>query len=268
MTESFWTIVIFFLGLIFGSFLNALEYRINKKISLKGRSFCPKCKKKISWYANIPLLSFIILLGRCRHCHKPISIQYPLIELTSGLLFLLAWKISKASTPHNQRAGSFLNLDFQILSTPPLKELIGFILLASCFFLLLLIALHDLKTKYVLTYYTYGAAILALAYQSLNYGNTWELANLSNYFYPLALSALIPATIFWLISKLSGGKAMGSGDADIAIAIGILLGWPLVAVSYYFAFLTGAIVGIVLIVLKKAGLKSEIPLGPFLVSGV
>ena len=72
-----------------GSFLNVLIYRLPRSLKLAGRSFCPKCKKKILWYDNIPLLSFIFLKGKCHHCHSPISVQYPLVELLTGLLFLL-----------------------------------------------------------------------------------------------------------------------------------------------------------------------------------
>lgn len=78
------------LGLCFGSFLAAFTYRYPKRISiLKGRSFCPNCKGKISWYDNIPLLSFLLLGGKCRDCKKPISYRYPLIELITAIGFLV-----------------------------------------------------------------------------------------------------------------------------------------------------------------------------------
>ncbi len=82
---------IFLFGLIIGSFLNCLIWRLHKKESLLGRSYCPKCKKQIAWYDNIPVLSFIMLGGKCRQCGKAISWQYPIVELTTGVLFVAAF---------------------------------------------------------------------------------------------------------------------------------------------------------------------------------
>lgn len=83
-------VLLFVLGLVFGSFFSALSFRLPKNISIaSGRSFCPRCKKPIVWYTNIPLLSFLLLGGKCGFCKKPISWRYPLIELTAGLGFLI-----------------------------------------------------------------------------------------------------------------------------------------------------------------------------------
>ena len=81
----------FLLGLIIGSFLNCLIWRIYKNESIGGRSYCPKCRKQIDWYDNIPILSFILLRGRCRHCQASISWQYPLVEFITALLFLMTF---------------------------------------------------------------------------------------------------------------------------------------------------------------------------------
>ena len=83
-------IFIFFFGLIIGSFINCLVYRLHKKKSMWGRSFCPKCKSQISWFDNIPVLSFLCLLGKCRHCKKKISWQYPIVEFVTGILFVIS----------------------------------------------------------------------------------------------------------------------------------------------------------------------------------
>ena len=82
---------IFLFGLVIGSFLNCLIYRLREGKSMLGRSFCPKCKQQIAWYDNIPVLSFILLRGRCRHCGKKISIQYPAVEFITGVLFVVAF---------------------------------------------------------------------------------------------------------------------------------------------------------------------------------
>ena len=78
---------IFILGLIVGSFINCLTWRLYKEESIMGRSYCPKCRKQIAWHDNIPVLSFLFLRGKCRKCKKKISFQYPLVELVTGLLF-------------------------------------------------------------------------------------------------------------------------------------------------------------------------------------
>ena len=83
-----WIVFIFILGLCIGSFLNVLIYRLPRSLAITGRSFCPKCKKNISWRENIPLLSFVFLGGRCRYCHSPIGWQYPTVEFLTGVLFL------------------------------------------------------------------------------------------------------------------------------------------------------------------------------------
>lgn len=253
--------IVFVLGLIFGSFLNALEYRIETRKPLTGRSFCPKCKNKIHWHHNIPILSYLILRGRCNDCHKAISPQYPVVEFLTGIAFLLASIV----TGFNSSLNGFLVGNS---STVPWLDLSQFLALSTAYFLLILTALHDAKTKYVLTYYAYAAALFALLYNLLHFSEVWSLTNIYYFLQPFVLSALIPAFIFWLISKLTQEKAMGSGDADIAITIGLLLGWPLVVTSYYFAFIVGAVWGVGLLIKKKAGLKSELPLGPFLISGV
>ena len=85
------SIFIFFLGLIFGSFLNCLIWRLYKGETVLGRSYCPKCKKEIKWFDNIPVVSFFVLKKKCRFCNKKISWQYPLVEIITGLLFFLAF---------------------------------------------------------------------------------------------------------------------------------------------------------------------------------
>ncbi|MBU1127160.1 prepilin peptidase, partial [Patescibacteria group bacterium] len=89
---------LFLAGLCVGSFVNVLVYRLNNDLSpLRGRSVCPSCKKKISWYDNIPIISFIFLKGRCRKCKSSISWRYPLIELTSALVFVLIFVLNDFS---------------------------------------------------------------------------------------------------------------------------------------------------------------------------
>lgn len=82
---------VFIFGLCIGSFINCLVWRLYNDESLMNRSCCPACRQQIAWYDNVPVLSFMFLLGKCRHCRKPISWQYPIVELVVGLLFLSAF---------------------------------------------------------------------------------------------------------------------------------------------------------------------------------
>jgi leader peptidase (prepilin peptidase)/N-methyltransferase len=87
---SFLYVFLFFLGAVWGSFLNVVIYRSSKNMSfVSGRSICPKCKKTLRWYHNIPLLSFVLLRGRCAYCHKKISVIYPAMEIVTGLFRLV-----------------------------------------------------------------------------------------------------------------------------------------------------------------------------------
>ena len=106
-------VLVFLLGLAVGSFLNAFMYRMEQgESALKGRSYCPHCKHTLAWYDLIPLLSFALLQGRCRYCEKSISLQYPIVELVTGLLFLgiffliLPWL--------NQGTGNLISLSFPL----------------------------------------------------------------------------------------------------------------------------------------------------------
>jgi prepilin signal peptidase PulO-like enzyme (type II secretory pathway) len=260
----------FITGLLFGSFLNCLLYRIDKKISTLGRSFCPKCKKQIAWYDNIPLLSYLILRGRCRHCKKHISLVYPAIEFLTAFVFTIIGLYSLPGKVLTIWFDGISNFGFLSLNQFPTMALLSLTFLLTSCFLLLTIAIFDAKTKYVLTYYAYAAIFFAVLYNLSEYYrlSDWvDTTTLFEYYFPFVLAAIIPASVFWLASKISKEKMMGSGDADIALAIGFLVGWPNIIPTYYFAFLVGAAWGIYLLATKKAKMKSEVPFGPFLISG-
>lgn len=238
----------FFLGLIVGSFLNCVIYRLQTKESfLKGRSFCPNCKKILSWQDLIPLLSFIILRGRCRHCSQKISWQYPLVELATGILFVLV-----------------LNYTF------PNLLIASYWLLVACF--LIIIFVYDLKHYIIPDRIVYPAIAIAFLYRlfsSLEFVN-WNLFGIWNLEFGILrpiLSAILAASFFLFIVLISRGKWMGVGDIKLAFFMGLILSWPGVSVALFLAFFSGAIIGTGLIISGKKGLKSEVPFGPFLVSG-
>jgi leader peptidase (prepilin peptidase)/N-methyltransferase len=251
MASLFLFIIIFVLGLTVGSFLNCLIYRLTlpsfslKNLGgLKNRSFCPHCKHTLSWPDLIPIFSFIILRGRCRYCHQKISWQYPLIELTTGILFVLIWMKFFAMV-------NFINIFFYLL--------------ISCF--LIIIFVYDLKHYIIPDKIIYLAIVIAFFYQlfkNLEFGiQKWELENLASPF----LSAFLASAFFLLIVLISQGKWMGLGDVKLVFFLGLFLGWPNILVALFLAFFVGAIVGLILIALGIKSLKSEVPFGPFLVSG-
>jgi len=236
---------IFLFGLIVGSFLNCIVYRLKTGENfLKGRSFCPNCKHVLNFWDLIPVLSFIILKGRCRYFQKPISWQYPLVELATGILFVFAAQL----TINNQQLTAFNFFNF------------CYLLIVFCF--LIVIFVFDLKHYLILDKVIYPAIIIALIFNF-----QFLISKQFLIFKYSILSAFGAATFFLLIVLVSRGKWMGVGDIKLAFLMGLFLGWPEILVALFLAFSIGAIVGLILIFLKKKTLKSEIPFGPFLVTG-
>ena len=241
-------------GLVMGSFLNCIIYRLQTGEGfLKGRSFCPHCRHELSWQDLIPIFSFLILKGRCRYCRKPISWQYPLVELATGIIFLLiVWNLEFGTC-----------LEFGIWN-------LLFYLLISCF--LIIIFVYDLKHYIIPDAVIYPAIAIAFLYQlfrMLNFVN-WNLFGIwnveSGILRPIS-SAFLASLFFLAIVFLSQGKWMGLGDVKLAFLMGLFLGFPNILVALFLAFFIGAIIGIGLIISGKRTLKSEVPFGPFLITG-
>lgn len=236
------SMLIFLMGLIVGSFLNCVIYRLETNGNfLKGRSFCPYCKQTLSWQDLIPVLSFLVLKAKCRYCRKPISFQYPLVEISTGLIFLL---IFLTHIHINNYTGVYL-------------------LLISCF--LIIIFVYDLKHYIIPDKVVYPAILVSGIWYLvsgifLNLYSNYEILN-------TIYSAFGAAGFFLLIVLISRGQWMGVGDIKLAFLMGLLLGWPNILVAFFSAFFIGAIIGIGLILFGRKKLKSEIPFGPFLVSG-
>jgi len=230
--------LIFVFGLIVGSFLNCVIYRLGAGGSfLKGRSFCPHCKHTLSWPDLIPLFSFFLLKGKCRYCQKPISWQYPLVELTTGILFLLII--------HYTFPNFLLSIFYSLISS-----------------FLIVIFVYDLEHYIIPDKVIYPAIIITFVFNILNS----YLLNHKSILSPL-LAALGASAFFLTIVLMSRGKWMGWGDVKLAFLMGLFLGYPNILVALFLAFFIGAIVGLILIALGKKTLKSEIPFGPFLVTG-
>jgi len=242
---------VFLFGLIIGSFLNCVIYRLEHKQSfLRGRSFCPHCKHTLSWQDLIPVFSFLFLKGKCRYCKKRISWQYPLVEIATALLFLLIFNFK------------FLILNqFSIFNFETITYFLYLLIIGS---LLIIVFVFDLKHFIIPDKVIFPAIGLALVY------NFYQLLTTH---YPLStvlnnLYAAIGASAFFLfIVLVSRGKWMGIGDIKLAFLMGVLLGFPYILVALFFSFLIGAIIGIGLILAKRKTMKSEVPFGPFLVIG-
>ena len=235
-------IIIFLFGLAAGSFLNCVIYRLESNQSfLKGRSFCPHCKHQLGFWDLMPVLSFIMLGGKCRYCQKRIPLQYPLIELSTGLLFV------------------FTKLEITTMGVIP-----SFYWLTIISFLIV-IFVYDLKHYIIPDKVIYPAIGITLFYD-FYLGVTKSRLILGDFVDQL-LSAGGAAGFFAAIVIVSRGKWMGVGDIKLAFLMGLILGLPSILVALFLAFLSGAIIGVGLIVSGKKTMKSEVPFGPFLVTG-
>ena len=240
---------IFILGLIFGSLLNTIIYRLRTEEDfVSGRSACPSCGHSLSWDDLIPVFSFLILEGKCRYCKKPISWQYPLVELATGILFLAVF---------SQNVD--LIFDFFFFGTLKIAYLFFAI---SC---LVVIFVYDLKHYLIpnkVIYSLIGGTALWHLISSLFF-QTYNLAELLGF----VVAGFYSAAFFWIVHVMTRGKGMGMGDVKLGFFMGLFLGYPLILMALFLSFLIGSIVGLGLIVFGHKKFKSEIPLGPFLVSG-
>lgn len=236
-------LVMLLLGLVIGSFLNALiwRFKIGKSIT-RGRSMCPDCKHELTAVDLIPVISWLMLRGKCRHCHKPISVQYPLVEvITSGLFGLSYWSLMPDSTLQWVGYGVWLYI------------------LTSLIFL----GAYDLKwyllpDRILLPAIGVGAAwLMVQAVMEASFG----------VLIPYFGSALLAGGVFYAIAALSGGKWLGGGDIKLVFLMGLVLGPTKTLLALLFAFNSAALIGLALIGLKLKTRKDLIPFGPFLVAG-
>jgi len=244
------TLLIFFiLGLIFGSFINVVVYRLNLAESMLGRSYCPHCKSKIRWYDNIPLLSFIILKFQCRDCKQKISWQYPLTEFFTGLVFALVGYTYFISSDTSTWLPTFYYLGIMSFFTA--------------------ILVYDFLFMEIPDIVLWPAVIWAIAFNlffdlnKANFGG--DMLNSS--LFSGILAASLAFAFFFILSAISQEKWMGMGDAYLVILLGLVLGWPQILLGLLLAFSLGAAVGMTMVLLEKKKLKSQIPFAPFLVIG-
>lgn len=230
--------VIFLYGITIGSFLNVLADRLARNESVvKGRSHCESCKKTLGLLDLIPVFSFLFLRGKCRYCKAKLSWYYPVVEITTGILFVYTfWWLQPNSM--------FIN------------SLYYFFVVSS----LIVIFFADIKYGVIPDKIIFPAIIITFFYQLYT----------TYYMLPTTLLSAIGAFVFFfLIFFLTRGRGMGFGDVKFAFLIGLVLGFPNIIVAFYIAFLTGAFISLILIAGGKKKLRgSTIPFGPFMVFGM
>jgi prepilin signal peptidase PulO-like enzyme (type II secretory pathway) len=231
------SIFVAFLGFSIGSFLNCLIYRTSINEKPKGRSYCPKCKHKLSYKDLVPVFSYILLLGKCRYCKKKISLEYPLVELLTGTLFL-----------------------FIYLSVGPSLELV-YLLTVS--FFLIFIFVYDLKHYIIPDFANFSLIGISFFYLLLNA----YLLNSTDFFLSGLLSAVGAFLFFFSLFYFTKGKGMGFGDVKFVIFMGFFLGFPKIIPGLFLSFFLGAIIGLVLVMAQKKKIKSQVPFAPFLIVG-
>ncbi len=242
MDEIWIQVLIFLLGLAIGSFLNVCIYRIPRSdlsIYSPRRSFCPECNQSIKWYDNIPLLSYLLLRGKCRHCKAKISVIYPIVEFTTALLFLVMY--------------------YQFDMT--LEYLHALIFVSVLIPIFVIDAQHLIIPNSIsLTGLALGLGIVGvIAYQGKDIDYLkWRL-----------IGFLAGGLGLWLIALIGSAimrkKAMGMGDVKLMAIIGLFLGaFPALPMVIALSAFSGAVIGTLLIATGRKNRQSPIPYGPFL----
>ena len=231
-------IIIIFLGLSVGSFLNVVIYRLPRRENLAfPRSHCPACGMTLRWYHNVPVLSYILLRGRCAGCKKRISFQYPLVELLTALIFWLSW---------------------HYFGTDPLMA--GFSILFLC--VLLVLSFVDLEHMILPDELTLGGGVVFLAFAFFHP----RLDALEGIATGLG-GALVFAAIFLYYLKVRKIEGLGFGDVKLMVMLGAFLGVEKLVVAVLLASFTGLLVGGFFIIFRGKNLKMALPFGPFLSLG-
>jgi prepilin signal peptidase PulO-like enzyme (type II secretory pathway) len=229
-------------GLIFGSAINAVVWRLYVGRSwVKGRSECPDCGHTLASKDLVPVVSWLALRGKCRYCRKPIK-DHPIVELATGFSFMLSYIALRPVT-----ALQWVRFDFWLVMLV----------------LMIVLAVYDARWMLLPDKIMLPLILVAAIFQI-------AIAVLSRYPKPLLsvlAAAVLAGGVFYAIVFFSKGRAMGGGDIKLAFAMGLILGPQNTLVAMVAAFNVAAILGIALIVTRRRGRKDQISFGPFLVGG-
>jgi len=233
-------ILVFILGSVVGSFLNVCIYRMPRNFSIVfPSSRCPSCNMPIKPYDNIPILSYVFLLGRCRACKARISFRYPLVEFLNAALYVLVlWRFG-----------------------PEWHTAVYFIFCSA----LVVITFVDLDFQIIPDRITLPGILIGLVAGSMLMPDPFMRYSLLG-FKASVIGLLAGGGLFYVIAVLSRG-GMGGGDIKMMAMVGALMGWKAVLLTIFLGSLTGAIFGISLMIMKGKGRKTKIPFGPFLSFG-
>lgn len=242
-------------GLVIGSFLNVVIYRVPASIPLMRESRCPRCDAPVKWWQNVPAVSWLVLRGKCANCAAPISARYPLVELATGVAFVgVVW--------------AFLDA-FRLMQRPDPAGwwALAVVIVAYLYFAAISIALtlidldtHRLPNSLVLPSYVVAGILFTI---SCVLGAPWDAL----------LRAAIGGAIlyaFYVVLRLIRPGGMGGGDVKLAGVVGIYLGWlgwGALVVGAFAAFVLGGAFGIALLLGRRAGRKTAIPFGPWMIAG-
>lgn len=249
-------VALIIVGLCFGSFVNALVWRLHMQSNPKarkpkgskanlsvinGRSVCPHCHHDLSAVDLIPLFSWLLLKGKCRYCSKKIGWQYPLVELATAGLFLLSYLV----WPHDFDTAGIMNFAFWLVILTGLVAL----------------TVYDLKWMLLPNKIVYP--LIALALVLAVYNVVQDRASV----YGLVYSVLVASGIFFLLFQVSAGKWIGGGDVKLGFLLGLLLASPFTSFLMLFAASTlGTIYSLPAVVSGKMKASARIPFGPFLIA--
>lgn len=264
-------LTIYIFGLIFGSFINALVWRMGqqldndgnpKKLSkskqqelsiTKGRSMCPSCKHKLAAKDLVPVISWIILKGKCRYCKKPISYQYPTVEFATAILFIASYMF----WPFTLNGAEWVVFG-------------GYIIALIC---LIAMAVYDYKYT-ILPSRLIAIGIIVYSLALIIYGivandiERFGWAFLAGVFYFILFFAIYLASMLAVKNGYSSKDWLGGGDVKLAFLLGLIVGEPiLVFLAMFLASIVGIVITLPSLITGRTSVTSQIPFGPFLITG-
>ena len=224
-------ILIFTFGIVIGSFLNVCIYRIPMhETVVTERSHCMRCGYQLSWYDMIPVFSWLCLGGKCRKCKEPISPQYPIVEATNGVLYLLIFAVC----------------GFEL-------ESIIYCLMASA---LLVLSVIDWRTYEIPIGINIFILVLGILHIVIDYQNWLD--------YVIGFFSI--SIVLLILFYVSGGRAIGGGDVKLMAAAGVVIGWKLIILAFFIGCIVGSIIHLTR--MKLSGADKVLAMGPYLAVGI
>ncbi|MGN0164970.1 MAG: prepilin peptidase [Lachnospiraceae bacterium] len=250
--EVVWSVaiylVIFLYGLLIGSFLNVVIFRVPKKESLtKVRSHCMSCGYQLKWYDLFPLFSWLFLGGKCRKCKAPISAQYPIVEAANAVLYIIIFIVSYG------------------LNAYDVFECFRFETLLYCFLASALLALSviDFRTYEIpvgFNIFIAALGIINLIYRLVAFGVS------GSDWISFVIGFFAVSVVMLIIFIASGGRAIGGGDVKLMAAAGLLIGWKLIVLAFLLGCILGSVIHIIR--MKVSGAEHVLAMGPYLSAGI